>query len=76
MKSTSGWNSPNVGATNSSGFSALGGGYRGNYPAWVPFLGGQDFLFFRPVFNIADSAITTGVLAIIIFQKSLFKKTV
>lgn len=48
----------------------------GNYPAWVPFLGGQDFLFFRPVFNIADSAITTGVLAIIIFQKSLFKKTV
>ena len=29
MKSTSGWNSPNVGATNSSGFSALGGGYRG-----------------------------------------------
>ncbi|HPT04212.1 MAG TPA: lipoprotein signal peptidase [Bacteroidales bacterium] len=48
----------------------------GNYPAWVPFLGGQDFLFFRPVFNVADSAITTGVLAIIIFQKSLFKKTV
>ncbi|MBP6611423.1 MAG: SUMF1/EgtB/PvdO family nonheme iron enzyme [Paludibacter sp.] len=30
MKSTSGWSSPNVGATNSSGFSALGGGYRGN----------------------------------------------
>ncbi|HNY07485.1 MAG TPA: lipoprotein signal peptidase [Bacteroidales bacterium] len=48
----------------------------GNYPAWVPFWGGQDFLFFRPVFNVADSAITTGVLAIIIFQKSLFKKTV
>ncbi|MCK9617275.1 MAG: lipoprotein signal peptidase [Lentimicrobiaceae bacterium] len=46
----------------------------GNYPSWVPFWGGKDFLLFRPVFNIADSAITIGVLTIIIFQRKLIKK--
>jgi signal peptidase II len=48
---------------------------QGNYPSWVPFLAGQDFLFFRPVFNIADSSITTGVLTLVIFQKKFFSKT-
>lgn len=46
----------------------------GIYPSWVPFWGGKEFLFFRPVFNIADSSITTGVLTLIIFQKRLIKK--
>jgi signal peptidase II len=45
----------------------------GAYPSWVPYLGGQDFLFFRPVFNVADSAITTGVLSLIVFQRSFFQ---
>ena len=45
----------------------------GIYPAWIPFVGGEPFQFFRPVFNIADSAITTGVLSLIIFQRSFFK---
>lgn len=45
----------------------------GTYPTWVPFWGGQPFLFFRPVFNVADSAITTGVLSLIIFQRSFFQ---
>ncbi|MFN8133853.1 MAG: lipoprotein signal peptidase [Bacteroidales bacterium] len=44
----------------------------GNYPSWVPFWGGQDFEFFRPVFNVADSAITTGVLSLLIFQRQFF----
>ena len=44
----------------------------GTYPGWIPFLGGEQFLFFRPVFNIADSAITTGVLSLIVFQRSFF----
>ena len=48
---------------------------QGTYPSWIPFLGGQDFLFFRPVFNIADSSITTGVLTLVIFQKKFFSKT-
>jgi signal peptidase II len=45
----------------------------GTYPTWFPFWGGEQFLFFRPVFNLADSAITTGVLSLIIFQRSFFQ---
>jgi len=48
---------------------------KGNYPQWFPFYGGQSFIFFRPIFNIADSAITVGVILIFIFQKKFFKKT-
>lgn len=52
---------------------------QGTYPDWVPLWGGQEFLFFRPVFNIADSAITLGVIILIISQReSIFgrkKKT-
>lgn len=44
------------------------------FPEWMPFRGGDTFIFFRPVFNIADSAITTGVFALIIFQKRFFRK--
>jgi signal peptidase II len=44
----------------------------GYLPQWVPFWGGEYFQFFRPVFNIADAAITTGVFLILIFQKSFF----
>jgi len=48
----------------------------GNFPAWVPVWGGQDFIFFRPVFNLADSAISVGVIMILIFQKHYFKHEV
>lgn len=44
----------------------------GHYPTWFPFVGGEDFIFFRPVFNIADSSITIGVFILILFQKSFF----
>jgi signal peptidase II len=43
------------------------------WPAWSPFRPGESFIFFRPVFNIADSAITCGVFAIILFQKKMFR---
>jgi signal peptidase II len=43
------------------------------WPDWSPFRPGESFIFFRPVFNIADSAITCGVLSIVIFQKKMFK---
>jgi len=45
---------------------------RSNYPEWFPFLGGKDFLFFRPVFNVADSAISIGVVSILLFFRSFF----
>jgi signal peptidase II len=45
------------------------------WPSWVPWLGGERFIFFRPVFNIADSAITVGVFYLLLFQrKMLFEK--
>lgn len=37
------------------------------WPTWMPWVGGQTFSFFDPVFNIADSAITVGILVLIIF---------
>lgn len=46
----------------------------GTYPEWIPWKGGDSFIFFRPVFNIADSAITTGVIILVVFQRSLFRK--
>jgi signal peptidase II len=44
-----------------------------HWPEWSPFRPGESFVFFRPVFNIADSAITCGVFAILLFQKKMFK---
>jgi signal peptidase II len=46
----------------------------GNYPSWFPIWGGQQFVFFRPIFNIADSAISVGVMAIFIFQRKYLKE--
>jgi len=42
------------------------------WPEWVPGVGGEYFLFFSPVFNIADSSIFLGVVSILIFQKKFF----
>jgi len=46
---------------------------QGHYPDWFPFSAGEKFIFFRPVFNIADTAITIGVAFILLFQRSFFK---
>lgn len=46
---------------------------RGIFPSWVPGWGGQDFEFFRPIFNVADSAISIGVIMILLYQKRYFK---
>jgi len=47
--------------------------FQGTYPQWFPFWKGQEFIFFRPVFNISDSAITTGVLSLIVFERKFFQ---
>jgi signal peptidase II len=44
-----------------------------HWPDWSPIKPGESFVFFRPVFNIADSAITCGVISIILFQKRMFR---
>ena len=44
-----------------------------HWPDWSPFRPGEAFVFFRPVFNVADSAITCGVISILIWQKKMFK---
>ena len=46
---------------------------RGTYPEWFPYKAGDPFLFFRPVFNIADAAVTTGVFSILIFHWKYLK---
>ncbi|HTD99253.1 MAG TPA: lipoprotein signal peptidase [Mucilaginibacter sp.] len=46
---------------------------KGSFPSWFPFWGGEGFEFFRPVFNLADSAISVGVILILIYQKHYFK---
>lgn len=42
------------------------------WPNWMPFFGGESFTFFEPVFNVADTAISTGVGIMIAFNKRIF----
>ena len=48
--------------------------WKGYLPEWLPFWGGDYFTFFDPVFNIADSAISVGVMILIFFNKRAFPK--
>ncbi len=43
-----------------------------SYPEWFPWIGGNSFSFFRPVFNVADSSISIGVALILLFYRSYF----
>ena len=46
-----------------------------NWPSWVPVIGGRPFEFFSPVFNVADSAITCGIIALLLFYRRFFSET-
>ena len=39
------------------------------WPEWVPFYGGQEFIFFSPVFNFADACISVGVVLLLLFYR-------
>ncbi len=43
-----------------------------HFPSWTPFLGGEHFIFFRPVFNIADAGISVGIFLLLIFYRKEF----
>lgn len=44
------------------------------WPDWVPFVGGEELIFFRPIFNVADSCITIGALYLLFFQWNFFSR--
>jgi signal peptidase II len=46
----------------------------GHFPSWFPIWGGEEFEFFRPVFNFADASISVGVITLFIFQNKFFGK--
>ena len=46
--------------------------FKGSFPEWFPFFGGQYFSFFDPVFNVADIAISTGIGLLLFFNKKAF----
>jgi len=48
--------------------------FKGTIPSWSPFWNGEPFIFFSPVFNIADASISIGVITIFVFQNWFFKK--
>lgn len=41
----------------------------GTFPSWFPVWGGENFVFFSPIFNIADSAITVGIFILLLFYR-------
>ncbi len=47
---------------------------KGVFPTWMPIWGGEPFEFFRPIFNLADAAISGGVITILVFQNTFFKQ--
>lgn len=48
--------------------------YNDTLPSWIPIWGGERFVFFEPVFNIADMAISTGFGLLLVFNKKAFPK--
>jgi len=47
-----------------------------DWPAWMPFVGGEHFIFFSPVFNFADAAISVGILAVLFFYGKQVSATI
>ena len=47
---------------------------KSTFPTWFPIWGGEDFIFFRPIFNVADSAICVGVFLLAIFYRETFSE--
>lgn len=48
--------------------------FKGHFPSWLPAVGGDEFEFFSPIFNIADASISIGVITLLLFQKRFFRR--
>lgn len=48
----------------------------GHFPSWFPLWKGEEFVFFRPVFNVSDSSITIGICSILLFYRKQFNKPI
>lgn len=46
-----------------------------NWPGWMPFVGGDHFIFFSPIFNFADASITCGIFVLILFYRKYLSST-
>lgn len=44
-----------------------------DWPSWIPFIGGNHFVFFSPIFNFADACISCGVIALLLFYHKKFQ---
>ena len=44
------------------------------WPSWMPFIGGEHFIFFSPIFNFADAAISCGTIALLLFYSKSFNE--
>ena len=44
------------------------------WPEWMPFVGGEHFIFFSPIFNFADASISCGIIALVLFYGSYLNK--
>ncbi len=45
-----------------------------HFPEWMPIWGNEHFVFFRPIFNVADSAITVGIAIVLLFYRNVLLK--
>ena len=46
-----------------------------NWPTWMPFVGGDHFIFFSPIFNFADAAISCGIIALLLFYSKYLNES-
>ena len=44
-----------------------------NWPEWMPFFGGNHFIFFSPIFNFADACISCGMIALLLFYNKILR---
>lgn len=45
-----------------------------DWPAWMPLVGGENFVFFSPIFNFADACISCGIVALLLFYRGYIEK--